>query len=535
MNITDKHTSVLIVGAGPSGLMMAAQLLRYGVQPIIIDSKQGPTSHSKALAVQARSMEIYRQMGVVDKVLAGGKKARGIAFYEDGKPGAQLLLDSVGDVDTRYPYVFMYPQSSNERTLLDYLTQSCCPVYWNTTLTDLSQSAEMATATLNNNNSAQTITADWVIGADGAHSPVRKHLKLDFNGDTYPHLFYLIDGKLPDRYDIELIRVYFSKKGFDAFFPLPEEGYYRIIGSLPDDFAGDTADLNLDDVLPSLSKTTGRDVVVEECRWMVTYKLHHRMAENFRKGRCFLIGDAAHIHSPVGGQGMNTGLQDAYNLAWKLAAVVNHKAKSSILNSYAAERMPVAKALLNTTDRAFNFAMSYNLFTYIFKRYMMPPLLRLVWRSEKIKKAFFLTASQTGISYRESKLNLHLSQTKHIKAGDRLPCIKVFNEKTQEETDLHQWCVKPGFVLIIIGKVIEEELFKIAKWLTQNYNGDINFYYLPPSEKNEAVFEAFEVPKGQHKSILVRPDMHIGFMNDAIDLNRMDRYLREVCFILPSL
>lgn len=526
MRINEQHTSVLIVGAGPSGLMMAAQLLRYGVQPIIIDSRQGPTSHSKALAVQARSLEIYRQMGVVDKVLAEGKQAKGLTFFDEGEEAAQLALDSIGALPTPYPFIHLYQQSKNERLLLDFLTINCCPVYWNTTLTNLQQTQYQATATLKSNNEQHTLSCDWVIGADGAHSPVRKHLNIAFNGDTYNHLFYLIDGKLAEP-SSDFVKIFLSKNGLAGFFPMPEDKHYRIIGSLPDELDNE-ADLQLNDVLPYLNKITGYPVNVEECNWFITYKLHHRMAEKFRLNRCFLIGDAAHIHSPVGGQGMNTGLQDAYNLAWKLALVINHKIGEQILDSYAAERMPVAKRLLNSTDRAFNLGMSHNVLARLFKKYLMPKVLRWLWSSEKIRKAFFLTVSQTAISYRDSKLSLNLSQAKQIKAGDRLPYLKVFDEKKQEETDLHAWCFKPGFTLIIIGKLIEEELFKVAKWLTQNYNGYINFYYLPTSAKNQQVFDIFEVGKGQHKSLLVRPDMHIGFMNDAIDLDRMDNYLRGV-------
>jgi len=129
-----QHSSVLIIGAGPSGLMMAAQLLRYGILPVIIDSKQGPTNQSKALAVQARSMEIYRQLGIVDQVIKGGKPAAGVQINQEGATVATLALHEAGLGQTLFPYVFMFPQSKNERVLLDYLTVNCCPVYWNTFL-----------------------------------------------------------------------------------------------------------------------------------------------------------------------------------------------------------------------------------------------------------------------------------------------------------------------------------------------------------------------------------------------------------------
>ncbi|GAB3935911.1 FAD-dependent monooxygenase [Mucilaginibacter myungsuensis] len=528
MTINDQHCQVLIIGAGPSGLMMAAQLLRYGVQPVIIDSRLGPTDHSKALAVQARSLEIYRQMGIVDKVLNGGIKGKGIAFYRDGEPGAQLLYGNVNNLDTLYPFILMYPQSANERTLLEYLTLNCCPVYWNTTLTSVSQTSNIATVKLQSDGRSQTLTTDWLIGADGSHSTVRKSLNIPFEGDTYKSLFYLIDGKIADKDAGELIQVHLSDKGLAGFFPMPEQGYYRIIGNMPDSFSDDSNELQLADVLPSLNSIVGKEVIIDDCRWLITYKLHHRMAGQFRQGCTFLIGDAAHIHSPVGGQGMNTGLQDAYNLAWKLAYVIQNKASERILDSYAAERMPVARQLLKTTDRAFKAAMSTNWAAGFFKKHLMTRLLNFAWKREKVREFFIRTVSQTGINYRDSKLNLHLSQAKKIQAGDRLPCLIIHDEKRNQQTDLHQWCAKPGFTLIVMGKVIEEELFKIAKWLTQNHNGYINFYYLPPSAKNQPVFDAFEIGKNRHRSILIRPDMHIGFLNDAIDLDRMDAYMRDV-------
>src|ERR1700744_4164791 len=196
MPVTETATKVLIVGAGPSGLMMAAQLLRYGIQPIIIDSKEGPTTQSKALVVQARSLEIYRQMGIIDTVINNGKAVKGAQFNIDGKKKAEFKLTDIGTGQTPYPFLFMYQQSKNERVLLDYLTQNCCPVYWNTTLVSLQQNADGADVQLKNEDGEYTIKCDWVVGADGAHSAVRKQSQIPFSGDTYPHFFYLADVTL---------------------------------------------------------------------------------------------------------------------------------------------------------------------------------------------------------------------------------------------------------------------------------------------------------------------------------------------------
>lgn len=528
MTITEKHTKVLIVGAGPSGLMMAAQLLRYGIQPIIIDDKQGPTNHSKALGVQARSLEIYRQMGVIDSVIGRGKQAEGLSFNEDGKEVATLSLANIGEGLTPFPFVLLYQQSKNERLLLDFLTQNSCPVYWGTTLVSLKQTVSAAELQLQQGDQIRDITCDWLIGADGAHSIVRKQLQIPFSGETYVHNFYLADLELDnEELNESKVQLFLAKKGFAGFFPLPESNCYRIVGSLPDEY-DQKEDPDLEEVLPHLNKITGYPINIVHNNWFTVYRLHHRMADKFRVQRCFLIGDAAHIHSPVGAQGMNTGLQDAYNLAWKLAGVVNNQLRESILDSYGNERIPVAKDLLSTTDRIFTVISSRNWFTGLFKKWILPGLLKIAWGKKSLRETLFKQLSQIGINYRDSSISLHLSLGTKIKAGDRLPYLKIFDEKKQKETDLHEWCSKPGFTLIVFGKFDELFLFNIARWITMKYPNMLNFFYLPPSGKNLDVFNEFEVDPHLQKAIIVRPDMYIGFINDRVDMVLMDNYLRNV-------
>jgi 2-polyprenyl-6-methoxyphenol hydroxylase-like FAD-dependent oxidoreductase len=526
--LSEQHTPVLIVGAGPSGLMMAAQLLRYGVQPIIIDNKQGPTDESKALAVQARSLEIYRQMGLIDRVLAGGKHAEGISFMLDGKNIASLSFANVGEGQTAYPFVHLYPQSKNEKLLLDFLTHHVCPVYWETSLISFKLLEKGVAATLHQAGRTIALSSDWVIGADGAHSTVRKQLKIPFSGNTYASEFYLADVELDNpELDDDLVHLCLGKKGFAGFFPMPEGKRYRLIGNLPERLTK-TESLKLEDVLPYLQDISGISAQIKQNFWFTTYRLHHRMADKFREQRCFLIGDAAHIHSPVGGQGMNTGLQDAYNLAWKLAGVVNSRLKESMLESYAAERTPVAKTLLDTTDRLFNIAMSNKWYARLFKASLMPVILKFAWNNKSIREELFKRVSQIDINYRNSAISLQICQSKKIMAGDRLPYLKVFDEKKQEETDLQAWCSKPGFTFIVLGKLAESDLFTLAKWITQNYSLLLNFFYLPPSAKNLHIFEAFEVNPNRVRSLIIRPDLHIGFLNDKVDMVLMDNYLRNV-------
>jgi 2-polyprenyl-6-methoxyphenol hydroxylase-like FAD-dependent oxidoreductase len=521
------HYPVLIVGAGPSGLMMAAQLLRYGVQPLIIDVKKGPTDQSRALAVQARSMEIYRQMGLADRALQEGIQAETVSIQNDNGELIKLSLQNLGQNTTPFPFVHLLEQSKNKRLLLDFLTQNCCPVYWNTNLLDFSQHETKIEAHLKSDDKRSTITADWLIGADGAHSFVRKKLQIEFKGDAYTNKFYLADIELNQCFEEKQVTLKLGNTAFTGFFPMKGVNRFRVVATLPKQFA-DREEVSFEEIQSDLIQSLPENVRIENCQAFSIYKLHHRMASKFSDKRSFLIGDAAHIHSPVGGQGMNTGLQDAYNLAWKLAGVINQKLQPPILETYAEERMPVARKLLQTTDRAFNLINSKNIFNRFFRNQVLPKLVHFFWKKESFRAFAFGTISQIGINYQNSNINLNFSKAENVKAGDRLPFIKIFDEKKKQQTDLHAWCHKPGFTFIALGKLKENDLFNLARWITQNYPQQLNFFYLPFSAKNKAVFDCFELKENQHKAVIVRPDMYIGYLNDTIHVDLIDQYLEQI-------
>lgn len=526
MLVANGHFPVLIVGAGPSGLMMAAQLLRYGIQPLIIDSKKGPTDQSRALAVQSRSMEIYRQMGLSDRALQEGIQAESLSIQNDDGELVNLSLKNLGKNSTLFPFVHLFEQSKNERLLLSFLTQKCCPVYWDTTLAELIQEENQLKAHLKSSDKNSIITADWLVGADGAHSAVRKMLQIDFKGDAYANKFFLADVEFDQTFADHQVTLKLGNTSFTGLFPMKGVNRFRVIATLPSKFA-DQQDVVFEDVKVDLAKSLPQNITINKCNAFSIYKLHHRMAEKFRHKNSFLIGDAAHVHSPAGGQGMNTGLQDAYNLAWKLAGVINQNYQPGILESFAAERMPVARKLLSTTDKLFNFINSQNALNRFFRNWILPGALRFFWKQENLREFGFETISEIGISYRDSKINLNLSKAKKIKAGDRLPYLKVFDEKKQQETDLHAWCAKPGFTFIALGKLKESDVFNLARWITQNYP-QLNFFYLPFSAKNKAVFDCFEMRADQRKAVIVRPDMYIGYLNDAIHVDFIADYLEKI-------
>jgi 2-polyprenyl-6-methoxyphenol hydroxylase-like FAD-dependent oxidoreductase len=358
-------TKVLIIGAGPTGLMAACQLKRFGIDCIILDKKDGPTRESRALVVHARTLEIYEQMGIATEAVQEGEPVKQVQFIVHDKLRMKVLFGTIGEGLSPFPYLLILEQNKNENLLYDYLKKCGGEVLWQTELITITQDESGCYADVSRNGEAIRIEADWVIAADGGKSAIRHQLQLPFEGDTYEHIFYVADTKLEWPWGHEALSVYLSKQTFMALFPMKGESRFRIVGILPLEFQNEQPE-HFEQLIPYLQKQVGVPLQISDTAWFSVYRVHHRCIENFRSGRVFFAGDAAHIHSPVGGQGMNTGLQDAYNLAWKLAYVINGFAHPKILDTYNAERLPFAKQLVRTTDRAFTVVSSdkwYNQFT----------------------------------------------------------------------------------------------------------------------------------------------------------------------------
>lgn len=524
--ILPQETSVVIVGAGPSGLMMAAQLLRQGLHPLIIDSKTSPTNNSRALAIQARSMEILSQLGVAEKFIEEGNIADEIDLHEEGSHVGFMDVAKSGAGKSAFPYVLLLPQSKTERILLSYLTANTCPVFWNTELLDVHQTDERIFIKVSHHDEERYITADWLIGADGANSRVRKSLHITFAEGTYKHGFYSADLTIPRGLDSKTISITYSKDSFAAIFP-QGNNLFRILSVLPKTLKN-RKELSFEDVKPYLTYTLNYPLSKEGCHQFNTYQLHHRIAGNFQDRRCFLIGDAAHVHSPIGGQGMNTGIQDAHNLAWKLSCVIQNSFNASLLNSYTEERRTVAQQLLKTTDRLLTFSVSRGWFRGIVRKLIFYLFVKKFWKDKPGTFDIFSFISQTGINYRSSDLSVHHSNSRKVQAGDRLPYLKIYDEKQKVDTDLHQWFNKTGFTLLVLGELNLRSLMALAKWIKLNYPRSLNLYYLPPSERNQNVFYCFEVKDKQKKCIIVRPDMYIGYINDIVDVELVDGYLKDL-------
>ncbi len=343
------EVEALVVGAGPVGLSMASELTRHGVPCRIVDENAGPTDQSRALGVQSRTLEVFEDMGVVGEALARGKTLHGLNAYEGGKRIVHVGFDFEG-LETPYPFLLILPQGQTERILVDHLAAQGTPVERRTRLVGFVQDGTGVTATLAGEDGAErTVRSRWLIGCDGARSTVRHALNLPFEGAEYEETFLLADARVDWDTPDDEIHFVFTTEGPVGAFPMPEAGSWRLIdatGALQtDDPAQVTARFQA-----VLRRNGHPAVVVRDPAWVSSFRIHRRVAGTFREGRCFLAGDAAHIHSPAGGQGMNTGIQDAYNLAWKLGLVAAGAAGDGLLDSYTAERRPVAADVLRGTD-----------------------------------------------------------------------------------------------------------------------------------------------------------------------------------------
>ena len=493
-----KKTEVIIAGAGPTGLSMAAQLLRHKIDFIIIEKNKKTTHLSKAVVIQARTLEIFHELGIAEKAIAEGRITTAANLFYKGKQKAAIDLAGLGDGFSPFPYVLSLEQSKTEKLLTDHLSANQIEVQWGCDLIRLEQNDDgVAVYYKDDEGQDQKIEGLYLIGCDGASSMVRHQLGLSFEGDTVPKIFYVTDVKLrsPVINKNELF-MFMIQRGFVLFFPMEGSGHYRVIGILPD-----TKNLDEQFEFSDIHETVKQHIVVpvdfEEILWFSSYKVHSRKAGSFENKRCFLAGDAAHIHTPAGGQGMNTGIQDAYNLAWKIAYTLKEKVTPAVLQTYNSERGENAKHLLQTTDRMFDVMAGTNPFWNFIRLHIMTRLLGFVTRNSSIRKRIFPLISQTGITYSANCLTLKSSIGK-VNAGVRMPYF-VFSDGKQ----IFDFLSEPGFKILFFGNDEKNQSQQLSDIKIQF--GKYSFKEIPSLFGNETNFY-----------ILLRPDNHISYIGKEV-------------------
>ncbi len=499
----DKQTQVIIVGAGPTGLSMAAQLLRYNIDFIIIEKNEKTTHLSKAVVVQARTLEIFQELGIADKAVKEGQITTAMNLFYKGKQKAFLNLSGLGEGLSRFPYALSLEQSKTEKLLVDFLSANEKLIQWKSEFTHFETNKNGVTVYYKNSiGQEQKIEAQYLVGCDGASSLIRHQMGLSFEGDTVAKIFYVADVKLKS----EIINknelfMFMIKKGFVLFFPMEGKGHYRIVGIL-----SEAKEVNEQIKFEEIENTIKEQILVpidfEELQWFSQYKVHSRKANSFENGKCYITGDAAHIHTPAGGQGMNTGIQDAYNLAWKIAYAINGNVNTNVLKTYNSERSENAKHLLQTTDRMFDIMAGTNVFWNFIRLNFFPTIIGLVTKSITVKKRIFPLISQTGISYANSYLTID-SFIGKVKAGVRMPYF-IFSDGTQ----ILEYLTEPTFKILFFGND------------DKNNSNQLNNIKLKIVAKSFKEIPASLFGHDKNFYILLRPDNHISYIGKDLKICR---------------
>jgi len=393
MSNPETDTDVLIVGAGPVGLFLANECARRGLRWQLIEARPSQSEYSKALAIFPRTLEIFDMAGIVAPFLEKANRVASVAVTSHHRVLARIRFTPDA---TPYPFIAMVPQDVTESLLVNELRRQGGAVEYETTLVSAVDNRSHMRVTVEQKGTRTERTAAFVVGCDGAHSAVRRLLNLPFEGAQYDALFMLADAETNEALPSDELQLCASQFGPLAIFPMSRTRR-RIVATI-DKADGDAPSLSL--VQGMLKRRAPAGIEALSLRWSSYFRIHHRQVAQLRVGRSFIAGDAAHIHSPFGGQGMNTGLQDVWNLAWKLDLAVRGLANELLLDSYSAERRPVIKGVLETTDRLTRLMGTPGRLAQALRTTVIP----LVSGLSAFQHRFVQNLSELGISYRGSPI-----------------------------------------------------------------------------------------------------------------------------------
>ena len=495
---------VLVVGAGPTGLVLALWLTKLGARVRIIDKTAEPGTTSRALAIQARTLELYRQLDLADAVVARSHKVPAVNLWARGKRETRLDFEQAGVGVTAYPNLRIFPQDEHERLLVDRLQAMGVSVERRTELVGYRDEGGRVVAELRHaDKGAETIEAAYIAGCDGARSLVREVMGAGFPGGTYSELFYVADVAASGPPIDGELHVDLDEADFLAIFPLAGERRARLVGTVRGERARLGDQLRFEDVSDRAIKNL--KVTVEKTNWFSTYHVHHRVAQRFRASRAFLLGDAAHIHSPAGGQGMNTGIGDAINLAWKLKAALDG-APDVILDTYETERIAFARRLVKTTDQAFTVATADGEFANLIRVWLAPVALQAALSFEAVREFAFRTVSQINVNYRASPLSQ--GRAGHVHAGDRMPWVAV------DGVDNYDALTKTVWQAQVYGEARPD----LVAWCADQKLPLQTFAWASPYAR---------AGLAQNALYLLRPDTYVGLADESGSAEALRSYLRK--------
>lgn len=534
---TTNAIDVLIIGAGPVGLFCAYELHRQGLTFRIIDKKSGLSDKSKALGLHIRSLDLLKDTGFLDEVLKQGHPVKGVYFKSGGKT---LVQTGFTELKASHDFLIDLPQSQTEAILNQGLTAQGIKVEWDTALTHLEQRSDTVEATVRKaDNKIEIIQADWLIACDGAHSTVRHELKAEFEGAEYPQKWWLADLHLDWEMPEDHMVIYVTRQGPLACFPMGDRRY-RLVMLAPE---GVDKDPDLSEVIAVFKERSSDPAMLSKPVWLSQFTLHHRQIQHYRHDRVFFAGDAAHIHSPMGGQGLNTGLQDVYNLVWKLALVQKNLANEKVLDSYQLERYPVGHEVLKKTHIMTKLILLSNPVAVWFRNRVISLLTSFSW----LRNAMARDLAELTISYAKSPIVSGSGHLGEIQAGAYLPELSLQKAGEQQglESSLDFLQGSDHHLLLFMGLSNKnpDEIAKLAERMLAQYPKVMKVHLISilPGQSAPPACQGWIDPQGQmHRrfhikkpaAVLVRPDKYLGFLQAPLREKQLYEYLE--CWFIPN-
>lgn len=520
----------LVVGAGPVGLTMANELARHGAGCRIIDRAAEPSQTSKALAIFPRTLEVFETMGIADRFIAAGHRLHGLSLHHRLEQIARVEFTSVA---SPFPFALSLPQSETESLLSQHLDTFGITVERGVELTSLSQTSDAVRAVLRHaDGREEAMETPWVVGCDGAHSTIRHSLGMDFEGSQYDESFILADVQLESALTRDRVHLFLGDDGVLGVIPF-SENRWRIVADIPPGSRDQSLrDVTLDEVQALLDRRGPPEYRASDPVWMARFHISQRKVRGFRRLRVFLAGDAAHIHSPAGGQGMNTGIQDAFNLAWKLALVVRGRAPAQLLASYHLEREPVARDVLNLTDRITRMATMRNSVAQSVRDFLLPRVSGIDFVGDRIADRL----AELNISYRRSPI-VENHGAGRVKAGDRAPDAELRHGKRQARR-LFELFREPRHVLLLFlgaSSSAAANSREIGSAIGRLPEGTIDSYRIVRGQSGLPA-ELCDISGLAHAAyglieggvVLVRPDGYVGYRSENFNLENLQTYLTRI-------